>query len=69
MPPAYQETRERAPADLPSTPDAGRPLHANRDPPRDGSAVAVGNLVGARGFEPPASRSRTVRSTRLSYAP
>ena len=26
-------------------------------------------LVGARGFEPPASRSRTVRSTRLSYAP
>src|SRR5688572_21448668 len=26
-------------------------------------------LVGARGFEPPASRSRTVRSTKLSYAP
>ena len=26
-------------------------------------------MVGARGFEPPASRSRTVRSTRLSYAP
>src|SRR6267143_3411949 len=26
-------------------------------------------LVGARGFEPPTSRSRTVRSTRLSHAP
>ena len=26
-------------------------------------------LVGARGFEPPASRSRTVHSTKLSYAP
>lgn len=27
------------------------------------------SMVGARGFEPPASRTRTVRSTRLSYAP
>ena len=27
------------------------------------------NMVGARGFEPPTSRSRTVRSTRLSHAP
>ena|GEM_PF-6899262 len=26
-------------------------------------------MVGARGFEPPTSRSRTVRSTRLSHAP
>jgi hypothetical protein len=26
-------------------------------------------MVGARGFEPPASRTRTVRSTKLSYAP
>src|SRR3989442_5908093 len=26
-------------------------------------------LVGARGFEPPTSRSRTVRATRLRYAP
>ena len=26
-------------------------------------------LVGARGFEPPTSRSRTERSTRLSHAP
>ena len=25
--------------------------------------------IGARGFEPPTSRTRTVRSTRLSYAP
>ena len=28
-----------------------------------------GEMVGARGFEPPTSRTRTVRSTRLSYAP
>jgi hypothetical protein len=28
-----------------------------------------GILVGARGFEPPTSRSRTERSTRLSHAP
>src|SRR2546426_2286397 len=28
-----------------------------------------GELVGARGFEPPTSRSRTVRATRLRYAP
>ncbi|MEY3989946.1 MAG: hypothetical protein RI985_1027 [Chloroflexota bacterium] len=26
-------------------------------------------VVGAEGFEPPASRSQTVRSTRLSHAP
>src|SRR4051812_17005964 len=26
-------------------------------------------MVGARGFEPPTSRSRTVRATRLRYAP
>ncbi len=31
--------------------------------------VWEGKMVGARGFEPPASRSRTVRSTKLSYAP
>src|SRR2546422_11693048 len=29
----------------------------------------VGEMVGARGFEPPTSRSRTVRATRLRYAP
>ncbi len=27
------------------------------------------HMVGARGFEPPASASRTLRSTRLSHAP
>ena len=26
-------------------------------------------LVGARGFEPPTSRSRTVRAAKLRYAP
>jgi hypothetical protein len=26
-------------------------------------------MVGARGFEPPTSRSRTVRATELRYAP
>ena len=38
---------------------------------RNGSQIptGAGGMVGARGFEPPASRSRTVRSTRLSYAP
>src|SRR5207244_11187844 len=30
---------------------------------------AVREMVGARGFEPPTSRSRTVRATRLRYAP
>src|SRR5690606_9179814 len=35
-----------------------------------GDAAGVGKrMVGARGFEPPASRTRTVRSTKLSYAP
>ena len=34
------------------------------EPPRRGL-----DMVGARGFEPPASRTRTVRSARLSYAP
>src|SRR5215813_13821598 len=37
------------------------------------SAAARGafkrRVVGARGFEPPTSRSRTVRATRLRYAP
>ena len=45
------------------------------NPPEGGRAVAApdcqeGNeMVGARGFEPPGSRTRTVRSTKLSYAP
>ena len=30
---------------------------------------SLGNLVGARGFEPPTSRSQTERTTRLCYAP
>jgi hypothetical protein len=29
----------------------------------------VNIMVGARGFEPPTSASRTLRSTRLSHAP
>ena len=33
------------------------------------SKTSSGRMVGARGLEPPTSRSRTVRSTRLSYAP
>lgn len=32
-------------------------------------AACSDTMVGARGLEPPASRSRTARSTRLSYAP
>src|SRR5688572_13945907 len=31
--------------------------------------AGIERLVGARGFEPPTSRSRTVRATRLRYAP
>src|SRR6266511_3960374 len=34
-----------------------------------GSRKCLIRLVGARGFEPPTSRSRTERSTRLSHAP
>ena len=34
-----------------------------------GSGRTVGEVVGATGFEPAASRSRTERSTRLSHAP
>src|SRR5215510_489217 len=45
-------------------PDFGRP---------SGHVAACGRtgreMVGARGFEPPTSRSRTVRATRLRYAP
>src|SRR5687768_4707375 len=36
--------------------------------PTGGRPAGVG-MVGARGFEPPTSRSRTVRATRLRYAP
>ncbi len=30
---------------------------------------SAGGLVGARGFEPPTLRSRTVRATKLRHAP
>jgi hypothetical protein len=36
---------------------------------KSGSMNSEGLLVGARGFEPPTSRSRTVRATKLRYAP
>src|SRR5262245_192550 len=45
-------------------PDFGRPSGRVTSGDRTG-----GEMVGARGFEPPTSRSRTVRATRLRYAP
>src|SRR5256885_7513790 len=45
-------------------PDFGRPSGRVTTGSRTG-----GEMVGARGFEPPTSRSRTVRATRLRYAP
>src|SRR4030095_6598404 len=45
-------------------PDFGRPSGRATAGGRTG-----GEMVGARGFEPPTSRSRTVRATRLRYAP
>ncbi len=33
------------------------------------SELILGRLVGARGFEPPTLRSRTVRATKLRHAP
>src|SRR5262245_34728478 len=45
-------------------PDFGRPSSRVAACGRTG-----GEMVGARGFEPPTSRSRTVRATRLRYAP
>src|SRR5688500_8047974 len=46
--------------------DMGRPSVISHPARKAGSE---GGLVGARGFEPPTSRSRTVRATRLRYAP
>ena len=43
--------------------------HKTRTATFDGSRKCLVLMVGARGFEPPTSRSRTVRSTRLSHAP
>src|SRR5687768_9114202 len=37
--------------------------------PEEPGRRAAEAVVGARGFEPPTSRSRTVRATRLRYAP
>src|SRR5687768_16677919 len=37
--------------------------------PGESGRRAAKEVVGARGFEPPTSRSRTVRATRLRYAP
>ena len=34
-----------------------------------GGFVCEGEMVGARGFEPPTLRSRTVRATKLRHAP
>ena len=59
----------------PARAPGGRVARARRGPP---SRNALGppwpfreeeDCVGARGFEPPTSRTRTVRSTKLSYAP
>jgi hypothetical protein len=33
------------------------------------TAINAEQMVGARGFEPPTSASRTLRATRLRYAP
>ncbi len=40
-----------------------------RSPIGSTRSAAAWRVVGARGFEPPTSRSRTVRATRLRYAP
>src|SRR5262245_64942204 len=45
-------------------PDFGRPSGHVAAGGRTG-----GEMVGARGFDPPTSRSRTVRATMLRYAP
>ena len=63
---------------LPRRPDllfsAGRSSKIENDPAKMATVPAVENqsqlcLVGARGFEPPTSRSQTERTTRLCYAP
>jgi hypothetical protein len=42
--------------------------HALR-PAREHESLRTGVLVGARGFEPPTSSSRTMRATKLRHAP
>ena len=43
--------------------------HKRHTAASDGSRKLLMLLVGARGFEPPSSRSQTERTTRLCYAP
>ena len=38
-------------------------------PPEAAAIKRLEDMVGARGFEPPTSRSQTERTTRLCYAP
>ena len=59
----------------------GDRLHVHADRPREGAGLGRGlrsrrrprrkkvDLVGARGFEPPTSSSRTMRATKLRHAP
>src|SRR5205823_14550353 len=54
-------------ADLPVTRSAR--VLGDRPPAGDAGRRTLRQMVGARGFEPPTSRSRTVRATRLRYAP
>ena len=53
-------------------PDAPTPVPLGQDPEkqkRAGFRRPLDTLVGARGFEPPTSCSRSKRATRLRYAP
>ena len=47
----------------------GPPPRAGGGPAGGGPAERGGGLVGARGFEPPTSSSRTMRATKLRHAP
>ena len=47
----------------------GHISHTNRTAASAGSRKLLILMVGARGFEPPTSRSQTERTTRLCYAP
>ena len=44
-------------------------LHIDEKSLQHSPLISKGDLVGVRGFEPPASASRTQRSTRLSHTP
>jgi hypothetical protein len=43
--------------------------NSNRAQSAAGMGIEVDRLVGARGFEPPTSSSRTMRATKLRHAP